>query len=213
MRIGGWVKFSLCDYPGTPAAVVFTQGCNFRCPFCHNGPLIPRRVPPGRLIPEAAVLDFLSERRGELQGLVISGGEPTLQADLDAFLRRVRRLGYLAKLDTNGSRPDVLRRLLSEHLLDYVAMDVKAPARAYVRLTGRRALSTDAIASSIRCIASSGVAHEFRTTWVKPLLTPDDLRDIRRMLPDGSAHRVQPFRPETALDPALRRGRAPGDTG
>ncbi|HUV37920.1 MAG TPA: anaerobic ribonucleoside-triphosphate reductase activating protein [Patescibacteria group bacterium] len=203
MRIGGFQSFSLSDYPGMTAAIVFTQGCNFRCPFCHNGALIPACGEGSASIPEMTVLRHLHERRGLLDGVVVTGGEPTLQPDLPRFLRRIREMGYAVKLDTNGSRPGVLRRLLAENLVDYIAMDIKAPMACYDRLTGVAA-PVRAIRGSIRLIARSGISHEFRTTVVKPLLSESDILAIAEMVPSGSPHTLQDFNPEHAYDPALR---------
>lgn len=203
ISLGGWVKSSFCDYPGRVSAVVFTQGCNFRCPFCHNGRLLRMAASTRDLVPEEDVLDHLAARRGRLGGLVVSGGEPTLQPALPAFLRKVKALGHDVKLDTNGSRPAALEALLAEGLLDYVAMDVKAPWRAYDRLTGVRT-DTDALRRSVALVAASGVAHHFRTTAVGPLLDGDDLAAVLDQVPAGSRHEFQLFRPETALADALR---------
>ena len=203
MKFGGLVPFSLNDFPGRDAAVLFTQGCNFRCPFCHNGELIPVVHPAGREIAPADVDAFLRSRRGQLDGVVISGGEPTIQEDLKAFIGYVKDLGFEVKLDTNGSRPDVLRSLFDTHWLDYVAMDVKAPPFLYPRLTGVTP-SLAAIAESIRLIAASGVPHQFRTTHVPSLLGDEDLDSIRAMLPPDATHCVQPFVAHHAWDVTLR---------
>lgn len=203
MKIGGLNKFSLSDYPGHVAAVVFTQGCNFRCPFCHNGSLIPGDVPESLLIPEEKVFEFLENRNGQLDSIVISGGEPTIQPDLSDFIHRVIAMGFLVKLDTNGSRPEVLRRLLKEKLIDYIAMDIKAPLDIYGRLTGAQT-PVSRIQESIEIIARSGIAHEFRTTVVKPLLSPHDLQSIQKLVPFESRHHFQKFLPVHALEPSLR---------
>jgi pyruvate formate lyase activating enzyme len=200
MRIGGLTPFTLSDFPGRAAAVVFAQGCNFRCPYCHNSALLPDM--PGR-ISEAEVLAWLEHRRGRLGGVVVSGGEPTLQADLPQFCAALRARGFAVKLDTNGSRPGVLRKLLEGGVLDYVAMDVKAPPASYHRLAGVP-VEWSVLAESIGALASCGISHQFRTTVVEPLLTPGDLDAIGRMLPAGSTHVRQTFRPEYATDPALR---------
>ena len=203
MRIGGFLPFTLSDFPGYTAAVVFTQGCNFRCPFCHNGDLLPNG--PGRMA-EAEVLARLEGRRGRLGGVVLSGGEPTLQPDLPDFCARLKALGFAVKLDTNGSRPAVLRTLFAAGFLDAVAMDLKAPPHAYARLAG----VPDAwpvIQDSIRIVAESGITHVFRTTVVPDLLSERDLAEIATLVPASSAHVRQPFRPELALDPALRPAR------
>ena len=204
MIFGGFQPFSLSDYPGRTSAIVFAQGCNFRCPYCHNGRLIPPcRGGKTETISENFVLDFLCARQGRLEGLVVSGGEPTVQSGLPVFLRRVKALGFRIKLDTNGSRPNMLRALFSMKLLDYVAMDVKAPLERYEALAGTPVLRAD-IEESIALIAQSGIEHEFRTTYVEQLLSAADIKAIRRMLPAASPHRVQGFRPELAQDPVLR---------
>ncbi len=203
MRIGGLNSFSLSDFPGHVAAVVFTQGCNFRCPYCHNGSLISMDPPTSALIPLEEVFLFLEKRRGQLNGVVVSGGEPTLQSDLSQFFYRVRSMGYQIKLDTNGSRPEALAELLMEGLVDFIAMDIKAPFALYDLLTGVFA-PKEQLEESIALIARSGIDHEFRTTVVEPLLSEDDLQAIQAMVPRGSRHRLQEFRPENALDPVLR---------
>lgn len=202
MRIGGFVPVSLCDYPCRVAAVVFTQGCNFRCPFCHNGHLLEASAAPGALN-EHVVLDRLAERRDRLGGVVVSGGEPTLQPDLPLFLHRLKKLGLAVKLDTNGSRPDVLEGLLADRLVDYLAMDIKAPWDKYARLAGG-APDLVLLRRSVRLIAASGLPHEFRTTRVEAMLTDEDCHAIRRQVPAGSVHKWQRFRSEHSLDPALR---------
>ncbi len=201
MRLGGFLPLSLCDYPGKLAAVVFTQGCNYRCPFCHNGGLIAEK--PATNLSVTCMLADLERRRSFLDAVVVSGGEPTLHCDLDKFLAALHGLGYAVKLDTNGSRPDVLRRLFDLHLVDYVAMDVKAPLSRYSALAG---VSVDlaAIQESIRLIAESGIPHRFRTTWVSALLSSEEQGEIQALVPVGSIHRFQEFRPESALDEALR---------
>lgn len=199
MKIGGFQPFTMTDYPGHLAAVVFTQGCNFRCPFCHNASLLGGTVDYDKLLPEEEVLRFLRQRRKRLDGLVVTGGEPTLQAALPEFLARVKHLGYKVKLDTNGSRPRVLARLVEAKLVDYIAMDVKAPFDRYPLLAGTPVAVGD-LEESIAVIAWSRLPHEFRTTYVPGLLTPAHLAAIEAMLPSGSCHRVQRFVPENALD-------------
>ncbi len=194
MKIGGYQSVSLCDFEGHVAAVVFTQGCNFRCPFCHNASLLPAEVDPAHLIPEEHVLDRLRLRHGFIDAVVVSGGEPTLQPDLPRFLRILRRMEFLVKLDTNGSRPEILRVLLREGLLDYVAMDIKAPWPKYGILAGV-SVPTHSITESIRLIADSGLPHEFRTTLAPGLREDEDLVAIRQMIPAGSPHKTQPFHP------------------
>jgi pyruvate formate lyase activating enzyme len=198
MRIGGLTPFTLSDFPGRAAAVVFAQGCNFRCPYCHNAALLPDA--PGRLS-EAEVLAWLAGRRGRLGGVVVSGGEPTVQADLPRFCAALKAQGFAVKLDTNGSRPGVLCDLLGGGLLDYVAMDVKAPPASYDRLAGVP-VAWPALAESIELLASSGVPHHFRTTVVPAILSAADLAAIRALLPITSLHVCQPCRLDLARDPA-----------
>lgn len=202
MRIGGFQAFSLSDFPGRTAAILFTQGCNFRCPFCHNGSLIPTAGEPGKIIPETRVLEFMQLRRGTLDGLVVTGGEPTLQPDLPAFLRRIKVMGFEIKLDTNGSHPEVLRNLLLENLVDFIAMDIKAPFEIYDLLTGVRT-PLKKVKESIELIAKSGVTHEFRTTFAAPLLSGNDVLSIKDMVPRGSPHRLQKLNTDTVFDPSF----------
>ncbi len=204
MRIGGFMPFTLSDYPGLPAAVVFTQGCNFRCPFCHNGDLLSAVRPQSQLIPEETVFELLKKRGGRLQGVVITGGEPTLQPDLIPFMQKIREHGCRVKLDTNGSLPKVLREIVQAKLADYIAMDIKAPLETYSRLAGIR-VDASVIAESIEIIASCGIPHEFRTTRVNPLLSEADCGAIEGLVPPGSLHKWQTFRPENAMDIDLQK--------
>ncbi|HEC35543.1 MAG TPA: anaerobic ribonucleoside-triphosphate reductase activating protein, partial [Anaerolineae bacterium] len=169
VELKGWARTSLIDFQDHIATVLFTGGCNFRCPICHNCDLVLR---PGELpdLSEAEVWAFLARRRGLVDGVVITGGEPTLQPDLIPFLRRLREQGLDIKLDTNGYRPDVLERLLSAGLVDYVAMDVKAPPEKYPLLAGRADVDVALVQRSIGLLRDSGVLYEFRTTVVPGLL-------------------------------------------
>lgn len=213
MTLAGFVPLSLCDYPGRVASVLFTQGCNFRCPWCHNPHLVPAEPPGGTASYDTqAVIGALASRRTRVEGVVVTGGEPTLHAGLPAFLRRLRALGLHIKLDTNGSRPAVLRALFAERLLDDVAMDVKAPWARYAALTDTPACDIAALRASVALIAGSGVAHQFRTTRVDPLLSGSDYVAIRRQIPDGSPHVWQAFRPDACLNPALCAARAGCDS-
>jgi pyruvate formate lyase activating enzyme len=211
MKIGGYQPCSLCDFPGRVSAVVFTQGCNFRCPFCHNADLLPQTVASDRLIPAEQVLKRLKQRRGQLDAVVITGGEPTLQLDLMDFLQRLRHMGFLVKLDTNGSRPETLAKIFNSRLLDYVAMDLKAPRTRYGELAGVP-VDIIPIVESIRLITASGVPHEFRTTVVPALLSEQDMAAMHALVPHGATYRTHPFRPEHALDARLR-GSGHNDSG
>jgi len=190
------------DFPGHMAAIVFTQGCNFHCPFCHNASLLPMDA--DSLIPENEIFDFLNKRRNLLDGVVISGGEPCLQDDLAGFCRQVKDMGFRVKLDTNGSRPEVIEELLAEGLVDFIAMDIKAPLSRLPKLTGRSSLGPQ-IRQSISLIAESGVDHLFRTTDVAPLLSSEDHLGIKELVPPGSPHVIQPFVAKNALADFLKR--------
>lgn len=198
MEIYGFQKTTLLDYPEHLAATVFVGGCNFRCPFCHNGQLVldPASQP---VIPEEEVFSYLKKRRGILEGVCITGGEPTLQKDLAGFIRRVKELGYLVKLDTNGYRPDVLEALLHAALLDYVAMDIKASPKNYSVAAGLNVLDFGKIQESIRLLGESGIPHEFRTTVVKGIHTKEEFEDIGRVLKGCPAYYLQEFRESDSM--------------
>jgi pyruvate formate lyase activating enzyme len=209
MIIGGFQSFSLSEFPGRISAVVFCQGCNFRCPYCHN----PELVDPGRFAPtwpEERVVRELVSRRHKIQGVVITGGEPTLQGDLERFIRDVRGLGFRVKLDTNGSDPDTLERLLVAGLLDHVGLDVKAPPRTYMEIA-RVEVSPHAITRSISAVLASGVDHEMRTTWLPSLLGRDDMLEIAHAVRGCHRWVVQRFVPSKALDSAVLGERPPDD--
>ncbi|MDI6448198.1 anaerobic ribonucleoside-triphosphate reductase activating protein [Anaerobaca lacustris] len=203
MRIGGFQALTLSDYPGHMASIVFTQGCNFRCPFCHNGSLLACDRPLAERIDEGRVLDCLRARAAFLDGVVLSGGEPTIQEDLVAFIERVRTMGLKVKLDTNGSRPQVLRDLLGGRQLDCVAMDIKAPFGKYDRLTGAEA-PIEAIRESIALLVEGQTPCGFRTTFVPSLLSERDIDEIRSYLPAHTRYTVQAFVADNALDTSLR---------
>ncbi len=202
MDLRGWVRTSLIDYPEHIATVLFTGGCDFRCPMCHNADLVLR---PGELPPvsEDDVWAFLSRRAGLVDGIVVTGGEPTIQADLLPFLRRARAQRVDIKLDTNGYQPDVLARLLEERLVDAVAMDVKAPLAKYPRLAGRADLDLGRLERSMALLRESSVRYEFRTTVVPGLLDVEDVEEIARWIAGAARYVLQPFRPVGTLDPAL----------
>lgn len=189
MRIGGLLKFSLIDYPGKVAAVIFTQGCNYRCPFCHN----PELVLPERFNPQINIDDvmaFLMQRRGQLQGIVITGGEPTIHSDLKDFIRRIKDLGFLVKLDTNGTNPQMLREILEEKLVDFVAMDIKSSLQGYCKATGVSA-DLECIKASIALVQSSGIEHLFRTTVLKGIVAEEDVRQISNLLGSVKHYKIQ----------------------
>ena len=189
MRIGGLLKFSLIDYPGRVAAVVFTQGCNYRCPFCHNPALVLPELFTDPLA-EDDVLAFLEKRKDQLRGVVVTGGEPSIHNDLPGFLQKIKAMGYLVKLDTNGSRPDVLQRVLDERLVDFVAMDIKSSLESYCKATG---VTTDleVIKLSIRTIKNSGVEYEFRTTALKSIVSEADMAAIKDLIGPGQNYLIK----------------------
>lgn len=202
MIFGGFQKTDLINYPGKVASTVFTRGCNFRCPYCHNPEFVIQGSDQtyfGETYTEEEVLAFLRKRSSFLDALVISGGEPTLHSDLPSFIRKVRDMGLMVKLDTNGSRPDVLGSLLAENLLDYVAMDIKAPLEKY-HLLGFD--STESIEESIKILDASETDHEFRTTCARAIVAEDDFRKIAGILGPDAKWYLQPFNPAKTLDPA-----------
>lgn len=181
----------MVDYEGKIACTVFTGGCNFRCPFCHNALLVFGNVS-NQTIDESEVLEYLKKRKGLVDGVVVSGGEPTLQQDLEDFIRKVKGLGYLVKLDTNGTHPEVVERLLSEKLLDYIAMDVKNGVKKYP-LTVDKHLDISVIEKSIDLIKNSGVEYEFRTTLIREFHTEDDIAKIADMIEGAERYYMQKY--------------------
>ena len=197
MDIRGLQKVSLIDYPGGICTTVFVCGCNLRCGYCHNKDLVlsPNTLPK---IDEDDIIAFLAAKRGKIDAVCISGGEPTLMPDLKAFLDKIGSMGFRIKLDTNGTMPDVLKELLP--ILDYVAMDIKAPLNKYKEIVGVD-IDTNKILTSVKLLKESHIEHEFRTTLV-PLLTIEDIKDIRAMIP-GQPYYLQQFRPITTIDPGI----------
>ncbi|HAG11518.1 MAG TPA: anaerobic ribonucleoside-triphosphate reductase activating protein [Desulfotomaculum sp.] len=199
MLIGGYTRFSLIEYPGRICAVIFTKGCNFKCPYCHNPELVksdPRQTP----ALELEVLDFLKRRQGKLDGVVVTGGEPTIQANLIPFLEKIKKIGYPVKLNTNGSLPSVLKNIISLELVDYVAMDIKAPFDKYCSVTNSL-VDLKKILQSISLIINSRLDYEFRTTLVKSLLTPEDILEISKTIKGAKLYILQKFVPSKLLDP------------
>lgn len=225
MEIGGLQKFSLLDYPGHLAAIIFTQGCDFRCPFCYNPMLVwprkrdklknkkssePDENQKDRPRPIAAddLFDFLKKRRGKLDAVVISGGEPTVHADLPDFIARLRALDYRVKLDTNGLRPLMLKKLTTGKCLDYVAMDVKAAPDRYRAVT-RTEVDAKKIAESVKVIMAGPVPYEFRTTLVPGLVDETDITAIGRLIEGAKRWYLQQFKGTTQLLNPEFEGRPP----
>ena len=200
MKIGGLLKFTLIDFPGRPAAVIFTQGCNFRCRYCHN----PELVYPHMFtepVAEEEIDAFLKRRQGTLEGVVVSGGEPTLFDDLPQFLSKLKSMGYAVKLDTNGTRPDMLKEIIDNKLVDFIAMDLKAPLEKYALITGVE-FNMSIIQQSMDLIRSAGIGYEFRTTYDKEVLTDADIEAISQMA--GGYYRVQECLPVAKEKAALK---------
>lgn len=200
MYFGGLQKTTLVDYPGKVAATVFTIGCNFRCPYCHNPELVlPELSEKQPKITEKEVLNFLKERRKLLEGLCITGGEPTIQSDLIDFIKKVKDLGFLIKLDTNGSCPDVLNSLIEQKLIDYVAMDVKAPKEKYEIFTQEETLIEN-VSKSIELLKQDRINYEFRTTLAPGILEEQDVLAIVDWIKLTPRYFLQRFKNDKVLD-------------
>ncbi|MDR0595383.1 MAG: anaerobic ribonucleoside-triphosphate reductase activating protein [Puniceicoccales bacterium] len=202
MLIGGLQKISLIDFPGKIASVIFTQGCNFRCPFCHNGHL----VDPAKFeatLSEDEVLNYLSSRKGRVEGVVISGGEPTLQRDLKAFMQKIKELGFCSKLDTNGTKPDIVADLTRSNLVDFIAMDIKHNLPKYDAACGVKTLVKNII-QSINFVKTCGVDYEFRTTIVPGIHRGSDIVSIAKSIRGAKKFVIQEFVPDHAMDNNLR---------
>lgn len=238
IKIGGLQKITLIDFPGQLAATVFLVGCNFRCPWCYSSELVlPEKIKKQPLISQKYFFDFLKERKNLLAGVVVCGGEPTLWRDLPSFIKKIKAMGFLVKLDTNGSNPDLLKKLISQKLVDYIAMDIKGPLtnprrRAFGTLRGRQKPRTtlreilggsedqkynqltgvkvdlNKIKKSIEIIKNSGIDYEFRTTFVPFLLTKEDIVQIAREISPAKRYYLQNFLPEKTNNPALAKIKA-----
>jgi pyruvate formate lyase activating enzyme len=222
--LGGLQKTTLLDFPGKIAATVFICGCNFRCPWCYNPELVlPKRIKSQPKIPEKYFFDFLKKRKGLLEGVCITGGEPTLNRDLPKFVKKIKKLGYLVKLDTNGSEPEMLKKLITENLLDYLAMDIKAPLglnfqlptsnfklnsnsqiSKYQKATGVK-INREKIKKSIEIIKNSDIEYEFRTTIVPTIQKKEDILEIAREISPAKRYILQNFRPEKTIDPKFEK--------
>ncbi len=209
MIIGGFQRFSLIDYPRKICAIIFTQGCNFRCPYCHNPELVNPKLFQ-KPINQNDILRFLKTRREKLDAVEITGGEPTLQIDLVEFMEKIKDLGFLIKIDTNGSNPDVLKAIINHGLVDYIAMDVKAPLRKYNEVT-RTSVSLEKIKKSIGIIMDAGIKYEFRTTVVRSLLSKEDIIDIGKLVKGAELYILQKFIPSKVLDPIFLNGKTYSD--
>ncbi|MCR5489170.1 MAG: anaerobic ribonucleoside-triphosphate reductase activating protein [Saccharofermentans sp.] len=192
MRLGGIQKLTLLDYPGTVACTVFTLGCNMRCPFCHNALLV-TKTEEAEVYPEEEFFAFLNKRRGILDGVCVTGGEPLLQSDAGEFIAKIKALGYKVKLDTNGSFPDRLEEILKSGNVDYVAMDIKNSPEKYAETVGIPGFDVSKIQRSIEIIRSSGVEYEFRTTVVAPLHNGESIAGAAQMVKGSPKYFLQNF--------------------
>ncbi len=203
MIIGGLQKNSLIDYPGKVSCVIFLSGCNFDCPYCYNPDLAKGRPPV--VITKNAVYDFLERRKGFLDGVVLSGGEPTIHKELFSFCQKIQQMGYPIKLDTNGSRPQVIQRLIEERMVNYIAMDIKTDPLNYAP-TLQKNCNPDHILSSIRMLMASTITHEFRTTCVKPLVDADVVHRVSQLIKGSRLYALQRFQNVGVLHPEFFRG-------
>lgn len=200
MIFGGIQKTSLIDYPGKISCILFTAGCNFSCPYCHNPELARNRKDRLTSVTEDDVIEFLKRRKGLLDGVVVTGGEPTLHGDLGRFCEKVKKLGYPVKLDTNGSRPKELANLLSESLVDYIAMDVKTGPFQYTPCIHGTDVSRNVV-SCIEVILNSDLPHEFRTTCLAPFVDARTIARIAKVIEGADLYVLQQFKNGAVLDP------------
>ena len=191
MKIQGLQKMTLLDFPGRVACTVFLGGCDFRCPFCHNGELLDGTAP--AVMDDQELLRFLKGRRGLLDGVAITGGEPLLRRDLPDLLRAIRELGFAVKVDTNGNHPEALEGLLREKLVDYVAMDIKNSPQKYALTAGLDSLDLEPIRRSVRLLMAGHVPYEFRTTVVDQLHKAEDFEAMGQWIAGARAYFLQPF--------------------
>ncbi|MCM8808938.1 MAG: anaerobic ribonucleoside-triphosphate reductase activating protein [Candidatus Omnitrophica bacterium] len=193
MRIGALQKTSLIEFPGIISCIVFTQGCNFRCPYCHNPELVlPEKFT--EIIPEGFFFSFLEKRKRYLEGVCITGGEPTIHEDIKDFIKKIKDMGYKVKIDTNGSNPEIIEGLLKENLIDYISLDLKGPLEKYKIITGVE-IETDKILKSIELIKNSEIDYEIRTTVVKKQILFEDFEKIGEIIEGCKKYYLQKFIP------------------
>jgi len=202
MLIKGFQRLSLIDYPGKLCSIIFVAGCNFRCPYCYNVELVEN---PGKLktITEEEIIDFMKTREGLLDGVCITGGEPTIQKGLEGFAKKIKDIGFLVKIDTNGSNPKVLKKLIEKKLVDYIAMDVKAPLEKYEKIIKGK-IDLEKIQESIDLIRKSYIDYEFRTTVVPKFFDEKDALAIGKWLKGSKNYYIQQFRTGKTLDAKLK---------
>lgn len=210
LKIGGIQKLTLIDYPGKISCTVFFLGCVFKCPWCYNPELVlPQKIKKQTRISEKEFFDFLKERKGLLEGVVLCGGEPTVNRDLPEFCGKIKKLGYLIKLDTNGSNPKILKDLIDKKLIDYVAMDVKATKENYGKTVGLLECWNEGmlknIEESIKILKEGEIDYEFRTTLIPGLLDKEDILKIAKWLKGAKKYFLQNFKPEKTIDPSFEK--------
>lgn len=203
MILGGYQKLTLIDYPGKVAATVFTVGCSFRCPFCHNPELVDLRLAHDEKS-EKEFFEFLKKRKGKLEGVCITGGEPTIQPDIIDFIKKIKKLGFSVKLDTNGTRPDVLKKIIDGKLVDYIAMDIKHAPEKYEAATGAKA-DLERVKLSVEMIMRSAIPYEFRTTVVPGIHEEEDFEKIAEWIKGAREYWLQEYRENKILDPQLKK--------
>ncbi len=191
MKIHGLQKLTLLDYPKKTACTVFLGGCNFRCPFCHNKELVLGDFPPA--ISEDEILKFLKKRIGILDGVCITGGEPLLHDDIEDFIKKIRDIGYLVKLDTNGSKPELLKHLINSGLIDYVAMDIKNSPNMYAETIGIDNFDLSPIEKSVEILKSADINYEFRTTIVSEFHTSESIKELSEWIHGSKRYFLQNF--------------------
>lgn len=201
-KIAGIEKASLLDYPGKVCAVLFTHGCNLRCPYCHNPELVIQAFEEEREVTKKYLLSFLKNRVGKLDAVVITGGEPLLHDDIGSLIGEIKKLGFLIKLDTNGFYPSRLERIIQQGNVDYIAMDVKYPKSEYIKFSGKRNAESK-ISKSINLILSSGIDYEFRTTYVKGIHNVKSVEGIGKLIEGAKRYYIQNFRAGKTLNPSL----------